>query len=285
MPRLSILCVAAALHAGGVMAQELGIPQASDAARQAARGTAVGAQDQPVYLMPGFTAASPGKLSLFASTDGATFTTLASETYTAPERMLRDPSIIRHSDGYYYLVYASSENGAAFGTARSRDLKSWQAMGEIKVAASGFAKARAPEWLRDKDGILKLVVSLSSNGATGAYILEPNAGFSQWSEPKPLAGLQGYVDSFIVASDKGYAAFVRNQQTGYIELASAQALTGPWTVEKKGDWAGWDRAARDRPWCGCRAAAGGCISRRRAAVTPGTPTARTTSPAGRPRGS
>ena len=221
------------------MAQELGIPQASDAARQAARGAAVAAQDQPVYLMPGFTAASSGKLSLFASADGVTFTTLASETYTAPERMLRDPSIIRHSDGYYYLVYASSENGAAFGTARSRDLKSWQKMGEIKVAASGFAKARAPEWLRDKDGTLKLVVSLSSNGAAGAYILEPSAGFSQWSEPKPLAGLQGYVDSFIVASDKGYAAFARNQQTGYIELASAQSLTGPWTVEKKGDWAGW----------------------------------------------
>jgi beta-galactosidase GanA len=232
----------AALLANGAIAQELGIPQASDATRQAALGAAAPNQNLPVYLMPGFTAASPDKLSVFVSTDGHTFTTLASETYTASERLLREPSMIRHMDGYYYLIYTSSQDHAAFGIARSRDLKSWQALGEVKIALPGIASARAPEWLRDKDGSLKVVVSLSKNGARdtfGAYILEPNTDFSQWSAPKPLEGLQGYSGSVIVPADKGYAALIRQQHSGYIELASAQSLAGPWTVDRKDDWAGW----------------------------------------------
>jgi hypothetical protein len=226
--------------ASGAMAQELGIPQASDTARQAAQNAAVAPRNQPVYLMPAFTSAAPGALSMFASTDGATFTTLASETFAAPGGLLRDPSLIRHSDGYYYVVYTSSANGAAFGITRSRDLRSWQSMGDVTLAA--VAGVRAPEWFRDKDGSLKVVVS-SSASAGGAYIVEPNTDFSQWSAPKPLQGLQGYTDSFIVPTDKGYAAFAKNLQTGYIEMASAQALTGPWTIERKGDWAGWGQGS------------------------------------------
>jgi hypothetical protein len=190
--------------------------------------------------MPGFTSASPGTLSMFASTDGATFTTLASETFTAPGGLLRDPSIIRHSDGYYYVVYTSSKNGAAFGISRSRDLRSWQSMSDVALA--GVAGVRAPEWLRDKDGSLRVVVS-SSASAGETYIVEPNTDFSQWSAPKPVQGLQGHTESFIVPTDKGYAAFAKNLRTGYIELASAPSLTGPWTVERKGDWAGWGQGS------------------------------------------
>jgi beta-galactosidase GanA len=251
-PYLGRLAAAAAVAAvcgtlaGAALAQELGIPQASDSARQAPQAKAgVGANKaagQLVYLMSSFTASAPNALSLFTSTDGANFATLASETYTAPQPLLRDPSIIRHSDGYYYVVHTSSEDGASFGVARSKDLKTWQPLPEAAISLPGVAGARAPEWLRDKDGSLKVVVSLSSTGAKGTFaphILEPDAGFATWSAPKPLAGLQGYLDTFVVAAGKGYAAFVRNQQTGYIELATAASLSSPWTVEKKGDWAGW----------------------------------------------
>lgn len=236
------VAVACGTLAGAALAQELGIPQASDSARQAAKGRAGAAQNQAVYLMSGFTDSSPNALSVFASTDGATFATLASEAYTARQPLLRDPSIIRHSDGYYYVVHTSSESGASFGVARSKDLTHWEAMAEAKVTLPGVTSVRAPEWLRDKDGSLKVAVSLASDGTKGSYapyILEPDAGFSQWSAPKPLAGLQGYLDNVIVPATQGYAAFIRNQQSGHIELATAPALSGPWTVEKKGDWAGW----------------------------------------------
>ncbi|KQV85213.1 beta-galactosidase [Massilia sp. Root351] len=245
MSRLAAaVAVACGTLAGAALAQELGIPQASDSARQAGKGQPAAGPNQtanqPVYLMSSFTASAPNALSVFSSTDGATFATLASETYTAKQPLLRDPSMVRHSDGYYYVVHTSGEKGAGFGVTRSRDLTSWQAVREAAVSLPGVAATRAPEWLRDKDGSLKVVVSLSQDGAKFApYILEPNADFSQWSAPTPLAGLQGYLDTFVVASGKGYTAFARNQQSGYIELATAASPGGPWTVEKKGDWAGW----------------------------------------------
>lgn len=242
LSRIPHTCLFAALLSSGAVAQELGIPQASDAARQSASDAAAAAQHQPVYLMSSFTASSPNALSVFASTDGATFNTLASETYAAPEKLLRDPSIIRHVDGYYYVVYTNSTDRATFGIARSRDLKNWLPLNEVKAAPAGVA--RAPEWLRDKDGSLKVLVSLAQGKADqfGAYILEPNADFTQWSAPKALPGLQGYLDTFIVPSSDGYTAFIRQPKGGYIELAQAQSLSGPWTVAKQGDWAGWGGA-------------------------------------------
>jgi beta-galactosidase GanA len=245
------VAVACGTLGGPAMAQELGIPQASDAALKAAEAKAKAdpAQSRQVYLMSSFTASSPNTLSVFSSPDGASFATLASETYTAPQRLLRDPSIVRHTDGYYYVVYTSGQDGAAFGITRSRDLKNWEPMSEARIALPGVGSVSAPEWLRDKDGSLKVAVSLSRDGAKGAfstYIVEPNADFSQWSAPKPLQGLQGYADTFVVASGEGYAAFARNQQSGFIELATASSLAGPWTVQKKGDWAGWG-AGREAP--------------------------------------
>jgi beta-galactosidase GanA len=223
-------------------AQELGIPQASGLNSQQAH-TKAAAKDAPAYLMASFTAAAENKLSLFSSVDGVEFTSLAAEAYAPEQRLLRDPSIIRHSDGYYYVVYTSDAQGAQFGVTRSRDLKQWQFVRHVGVALPGVSHVRAPEWLRDKDGSLKVIVSLasgSSKGSFGAYMLEPNADFSRWSAPKPMQGLQEHhVDTFVVASDSGYTAFARNQTTQFIELATAKSLLGPWTVEKRGDWAGW----------------------------------------------
>lgn len=209
------------------MAQELGI-----------------GADQPVYVMSGFTASSQNALSLFSSADGATFTSLASETFTAGQSLLRDPSIVRHTDGYYYVVYTSSQEGSEFGITRSKDLKHWEPMRPVTISLPGVTNTRAPEWLRDRDGSLKVVVSLSKGGPKGVFgthIVEPNADFSQWLAPKPLQGLQGYLDTVIVPAAKGYTAFIRNQQTGYIELASSESLSGPWTAGRQGDWADWGR--------------------------------------------
>jgi hypothetical protein len=73
------------------------------------------------YLMSAFPATSQNTLSLFGSYDGATFTSLANETYK-PSTLLRDPSIIKAADGYYYVVYTTDWNGKTFGVTRSKDL-------------------------------------------------------------------------------------------------------------------------------------------------------------------
>jgi beta-galactosidase GanA len=226
-------------------AQELGIPQASDAARQAASAGAGAGKHRPVYVMTGFTAAAPDKLSLFSSVDGITFTSLASEAYSVPGRDWRAPSVI-HNDGYYYAVHAGSVAGSSLGVARSRDLKQWQPLGEARIAVPAAAAVHAPQWLRDKDGRLHVVFAVAKEGGKGAaasFITQPNADFSQWSVPQALAGLEGYTDTVIVPTAEGYRALMKNQQSGYIESASAKSLTAPWSVDKKGDWAGWGQGA------------------------------------------
>lgn len=182
VPRAIIAAVGAALAAlaASGFAQELGIPQASDAASRAAQANAT-AKNGPVFLMPALTSGAPNTLSLLASNDGVTFTSLASEVWTPPAGALRDPSIVRHADGWYYLVYANG--GTGFGLARSKNLRRWEF---VRNVATGTGAAHAPEWLRDRDGALKVVVSLPK---TGAHVVTPAADLGQWSAPVPTAGI------------------------------------------------------------------------------------------------
>jgi len=234
--RKTIAGLGGAALALGCAAQELGIPQASDADRQtsAARG---GVTDNSAFLMASFNSTSDNWLSLFSSTDGVTFTSLASDAYRPPAGLMRDPAIVRHSDGYYYVLYATGADRAELGLTRSKDLKHWQFVRNVPLALPGNAQAVAPEWVRDKDGGLKVIVS-RANG--GSYVVTPNADLSAWSAPQALQGLpENYVDTIVAVTESGYTALARNGATGLIEMASATSLQGPWTVEKQGDWANW----------------------------------------------
>jgi beta-galactosidase GanA len=240
--KIGIIGVVGLTLAAGSPAQELGIPQASDGSSRALQDNAA-SKNAPVYLMSSFMATSENKLSLLTSSDGVEFTTLASEAYAPAKGLLRDPSIIHHTDGYYYVVHTTGWDGSDFGITRSRDLKHWEHVRNVPVPIAGVTNTWAPEWFRDKDGSLKVIVSLSSGGRKGpfgAWVLEPNADFSKWSAPKPMQGLQqNYIDTFVVATGQGYAAFTKNETTKFIEMATARSLAGPWTMEKTGDWAGW----------------------------------------------
>jgi beta-galactosidase GanA len=231
-PRL-ILLAAALLLARAAAAQELGIPQASDAsAGKTARRDAAG----PVYLMPALSAGAANALSIMRSDNGVTFTSHASETFTPPAGALRDPSIVRHTDGWYYLVYTNGAEAPGFGLARSKNLRKWTFLRDVRLA--GAASARAPEWVRDRDGTLKVVITLTAAGQQGAHLVTPDAQFQQWSAPAPMRGLDaGYGDTFAAVDGNGYVAATRNARSGQIELARAPALAGPWTVAALGAWA------------------------------------------------
>ena len=231
--RKTIAGIGGAALALGCAAQELGIPQASDAQRQASQAHAA-ATDASAFLMASFNRASDNAMSVFSSTDGVTFTTLASDAYRPAAGPVRDPALIRHHDGYYYVLYAT---GTALGLTRSQDLKHWQFVRDVPLTLPGDARAAAPEWLRDKDGSLKAIVSRASGGS---YVLTPNADFSVWSAPQAMQGLpENYVDTVAAVTDGGYTALARNGATGLIEMASAKTLHGPWTIERQGDWANW----------------------------------------------
>ena len=196
------------------------------------------------FLMSAFMATSQNTLSLFSSNDGITFTSLGSEVYTPTQTLLRDPSIMRAADGLYYVVHTTGWSGQTFGVARSADLRHWDHVADISVPLPGLRNVWAPEWFRDKDGSLKVVLSLSTTGTDGpfsAYYLRPlDGGFTRFSEPVAMQGLaDNYIDTFVILDQGRYTAFTKNETSKLIELATAPALAGPWTVIRTGDWAGW----------------------------------------------
>ncbi|MBB3222739.1 beta-galactosidase [Pseudoduganella umbonata] len=228
VPHLLQLSLAAlALQAG---AQELGIPQASDMQqRQSQAGIGANA---PVFLMAAVPLSAQGKFSVYSSSDGVTFTTLASEAHAPAGPALAEPSIVRH-DGQYYAVYAQ---GAGLGIARSADLKKWETLNMAPLALpGGMSDGRpvsAPRWVREANGTLKVVLA----AGTQTFMVAPDAGFTAWSAPQAVQGLAG--GASIIATEGGYTALVRNAASGVLEVATAPALAGPWTVAQQGSGPG-----------------------------------------------
>ena len=218
--------------------------QRGSAAAAATAAAAAGPEPGKTFLMAAFPATSQQHLSLFTSTDGVTFTTLASEAWQPPRGLLRDPSIIRSDDGSHVVVYTTGWSGRSFGVARSRDLRRWEHVADIEVPLPGLTNVWAPEWFRDEDGSLSVIVSLSTGGTAGpfrAYRLKPAAkDFSAFSAPRPLQGLdRNPIDTFVVRHGGRYVAFAKNESTKLVERAWASSLDGPWTYDRTGDWAGW----------------------------------------------
>ena len=214
--RLYAALAAAVLACAPAVAQELGIPQASDTAARA--GDRANRADT-TWLMAAVAPGLPDRLSIFRSDDGTTFVTQASEAYAPPRGMVREPALVRH-DGQYRVAYVAGA-GNEIGLARSRDLKHWTF--ERTVPMPG--PVRAPRWVRARDGSLGLVVALPR----GPALLAPDTA----PAPRPLTGLQDkYEDAAIVQDGDGYVALVRRRADGVLELARARDLAGPWTVER-----------------------------------------------------
>jgi hypothetical protein len=184
---------AALLLCGAIQAQDLPGQLPPTAVSPGALTTAPVAKSERTFLMSAFMATSQNKLSLFSSTDGATFTSLGSEVYQPPKDLLRDPSIIRAADGLYYIAYTTNWSGSTFGIAKSADLKNWTHAADVPVKLPGVSNVWAPEWFREQDGSVKLVMSLSKTGTQGpfaAYTVKAlDASFTKFSDPVPSAGV------------------------------------------------------------------------------------------------
>ena len=219
MRGMAAVAAVAALATAGAAAQELGIPQGSglEAAAHAAKARETAGQ---VILMPALSAGTANALSILASNDGVDFTSVASETWTPPGGVLRDPALVRHSDGRYYLAYANGADGV--GLAHSGNLRQWEFVRDLP--AGGALK---PGWVRDRVGRLHLVLA----SASGAQVVTPDAAFKDWPAARPLEGLAGHAGAVVLADGDGYLAVARAPQGGQLVLARALALDGPWRVE------------------------------------------------------
>lgn len=196
------------------------------------------------YVLTAFTNNSESNLYVYTSSNGVNFSLLRGPAYTPPSGLIRDPSVLKHTDGRYYIVYTTNWTGTEFGIASSSDLLTWTFVRNVPVQVSGTVNTWAPEWFVDPaDGSVNVIVSLStgSYGPFTAYRFRAlNSTFSSWAAPVQLSGIgPNYIDTFIVRSGSTYHAFSKNETTKYIEHATASSLNGPYTWVGTGNWAGW----------------------------------------------
>jgi hypothetical protein len=225
----------------GVAAVLLGITAPAEAAHPAP-GSATR------YTMTAFTNSSESNMYVYDSPDATGFTLRKGPAYTPPSGLIRDPSIFKHTDGYYYLTYTTrtwSALSTTIGFARSTDRLNWTFLYDYTVPISGLQRAWAPEWFVDTNGSVNIILS-ASVAADGEWIFKPykltatNSSLTAWSTPTLLSGIgPNYIDTFIVKIGSTYHAFTKNETTKYIEYATASSLTGPYTFQKTGNWAGF----------------------------------------------
>ncbi len=208
-----------------------------------------GAQQVPSrYTMTAFRADDDTMLAVYESVDGTWFTPVAEHAYTPSAGVVRDPSVLRHTDGWYYLTYTMAGDATSIGMARSRNRIRWTELAPVPMLVPGRLEgAWAPEWYVDAAGRVGIVVSLTwGHGFTPHLLVALGAGLDVWSPPVPLlgvgpcgAGSLGYIDTELVRFGGQVYAFVKNEDTKLVELAVADHPIGPYCFVAKGDWAGW----------------------------------------------
>ncbi|SLK12314.1 MULTISPECIES: glycoside hydrolase family 43 protein [unclassified Paenibacillus] len=199
-----------------------------------------------VYTISAFTNTSESNLYIYESYNATNYGLLKGPAYTPPANLIRDPSIKKHTDGLYYVVYTTNWSGNTIGIASSTDKVNWTFVRNITLSPpTTIAHTWAPEWFKDSNGSLNIIVSISPGNYENfkPYVITAtNATLSSttWSAATELAGIApNYIDTFIVKTGSTYHAFTKNETTKYIEYATATSLTGPYTFKGTGDWAGW----------------------------------------------
>ncbi len=225
--------------------------------------------------MVAFSNVSDRDLDVYESEDGTGFQPLRLSAYRPPSGVVRDPSIFRHTDGFYYLTYTTID-GANIGFARSSDRMDWKFLGAWPVpfccaflpgtgdgtgsasppgssGSAGFSdgpslspfttKAWAPEWFVDGDRV-NVILSMSTGGGFVPYLmtaLEPSLRL--WSPPVPLAGIGAdHIDTTVVKVGSTYHAFTKNETKKVVEHAVASSVTGPIHSSRLEIGAHWWRA-------------------------------------------
>jgi hypothetical protein len=187
--------------------------------------------------------ASEQKLWIYTSSDGLTWNLFSNTNFSGPTGVLRDPSIIKHTDGKYYIAYTVQSwttSSTYFNIASSSNLINWTHVASVNAGISGTYYTWAPEFFID-NGTVKVIASLSPQAhAFRSYVYTAqNSALSVWSGPVAMGIGPNIIDTFVVKVGSTYHAFTQNGNTLYIEHATATSLTGPWTYIATGNWAGW----------------------------------------------
>ncbi|GGX85654.1 hypothetical protein GCM10010358_44850 [Streptomyces minutiscleroticus] len=199
------------------------------------------------YTIVPFPNSDDGTVNVYQSDDATDFRLVRASAYTPPAGRIRDASVLRHTDGFYYLTYTTrtwQDPSTTIGFARSADRVGWTFLYDHTVPVANLSRAWAPEWFVDADGSVNVIVSCSTTDNEWNFVpyrlRATNSSLTSWSSPVALAGIgANHIDTFVVRIGSTYHAFPKNETTKYIEYATASGLTGPYTIRRTGDWAGW----------------------------------------------
>jgi hypothetical protein len=189
------------------------------------------------------------KLSIYTSTDSVNFTLLSDTGFGGNTSYLRDPSIMKYSDGKYYVAYTDPTTASCcnpedhFGIAVSSDLIHWTDLTTVKAGVPAVSRVWAPEWFVEGDGAIRIIANIDTGNELPDFqpyvFTAENSALTSWSGPTALGIGADYIDTYVAKLGSTYHAFIKSETTRYIEHATAPSLTGPWTFVGKGDWAGW----------------------------------------------
>jgi len=200
----------------------------------------------PVYIFSTFTGdgAEDMKLRIYTSTDAINYSLYSITGYGGPTGSLRDPSIMKHIDGRYYMVFTAPPYNQPYanqnfvGLAWSTDLQTWHTMPNIPTTGvSGVKVSWAPEWVVDGSGVPKFTVNCSSTSSDLRPYLytATSSDLTSWSGPVDIGIGSTNLDVQVLKVGDTWHCFTK---TSLLRHATAPSITGPWTyLPDRSDWA------------------------------------------------
>jgi hypothetical protein len=188
-------------------------------------------------------AAAEQKLWIYTSTDALNWTLYSNTGFAGPTGALRDPSIIKHTDGKYYIAYTAghwSVNTTYFNVASSTNLVNWTHVASVNAGISGVNRTWAPEFFID-NGVVKVIANIGvPNQPFRSYIYTAtNAALASWSGPVNSGLPQDIIDTFVVKSGSTYHAYTQSTISQGTRHHTASSLTGPWTTLSNTPFSSW----------------------------------------------
>ncbi len=164
---------------------------------------------------------------IYTSNDALNWTLLSDTGYTGPTGFMRDPSIMRHTDGRYYVAFTtppdlsccSAEQSFSIGS--SSNLKDWTTIATVPCGVAGTKNTWSPEWFVDTDGSVHITATLDGK----IYHYEPtDSTLTKWGSPTYM-GISGTLDAQVIKIGSTYHMILPNKH------ATASSWAGPWTFD------------------------------------------------------